>query len=334
MANSSKHDSKDVKKVEQKVESSRKSWAEWTDETDALFNYEVGSDGVFSDKNVTNYIDNGNLDYIQQRSNTNDSKNGQHNQKTKKSKLMHQHNKSYCMICMDDLEDGQKFIPLHKTRRQTHGLCSECMITYLKSSFHDIINSKLDGKNSNDDIKIKCCGNIKSKIHNKCDQDISLEFLSDIKSFNDFIQKDEDLYKMYTKLVCLSTPGTILCIDPKCQELIMDVPDDKKRIVCPTCSTVFCRKCLALPYHEHTRICSKDDILKRLFAGESGDIFEQYIASGKWKPCGSCCTLVEKIDGCNKVVCKCGDYFCWLCESVLDKSDPYAHFGEKCKLFT
>ncbi|PIO64191.1 hypothetical protein TELCIR_14189 [Teladorsagia circumcincta] len=39
---------------------------------------------------------------------------------------------------------------------------------------------------------------------------------------------------------------------------------------------------------------------------------------------------LEKNDGCNKMQCtKCDAMFCWLCERILDKNNPYAHFNEE-----
>jgi E3 ubiquitin-protein ligase RNF14 len=34
------------------------------------------------------------------------------------------------------------------------------------------------------------------------------------------------------------------------------------------------------------------------------------------------------LDGCNKMTCiKCKSYFCWLCLTILSKTDPYSHFN-------
>ena len=47
--------------------------------------------------------------------------------------------------------------------------------------------------------------------------------------------------------------------------------------------------------------------------------------------------LLQKQDGCNKMACvRCGTYFCWLCQTVLDKKFPYLHFNSptaRCRLF-
>ncbi|PIO59390.1 IBR domain protein [Teladorsagia circumcincta] len=51
---------------------------------------------------------------------------------------------------------------------------------------------------------------------------------------------------------------------------------------------------------------------------------------GNSKPCPRCRVRIEKNDGCNKMQCtKCDAMFCWLCERILDKNNPYAHFNEE-----
>ncbi|XP_041704943.1 E3 ubiquitin-protein ligase RNF14 isoform X2 [Coregonus clupeaformis] len=45
------------------------------------------------------------------------------------------------------------------------------------------------------------------------------------------------------------------------------------------------------------------------------------------KECPSCCANIQKNGGCNKMAClTCGQYFCWVCLSILDKNNPYRHF--------
>ena len=47
------------------------------------------------------------------------------------------------------------------------------------------------------------------------------------------------------------------------------------------------------------------------------------------------CLWQQKMDGCNKMTCtKCREYFCWLCNGSLSRSNPYAHYsakGSKCQ---
>ncbi|KHJ98692.1 IBR domain protein [Oesophagostomum dentatum] len=51
---------------------------------------------------------------------------------------------------------------------------------------------------------------------------------------------------------------------------------------------------------------------------------------GNSKPCPRCRVNIEKNEGCNKMHCtKCDVMFCWLCNRILDKNNPYSHFNEE-----
>ncbi len=49
------------------------------------------------------------------------------------------------------------------------------------------------------------------------------------------------------------------------------------------------------------------------------------------KVCPSCGEAVQKSEGCNKMTCLCGTFFCYLCGK---KIDGYSHFDNRCELFT
>lgn len=54
--------------------------------------------------------------------------------------------------------------------------------------------------------------------------------------------------------------------------------------------------------------------------------------SQKWleecsKPCPNCRAVIQKVDGCNKMMClNCNTPFCWLCNVCLSRTQPYKHF--------
>lgn len=56
---------------------------------------------------------------------------------------------------------------------------------------------------------------------------------------------------------------------------------------------------------------------------------EQWLEENS-KRCPHCFVPVEKVDGCNKMVCyKCHSFFCWLCLTILPKHNPYDHFKDE-----
>ncbi len=118
------------------------------------------------------------------------------------------------------------------------------------------------------------------------------------------------------------------CPDPQCKGIVLCGKTGRLRFhPCMRCSAIVCRDCKD-PLAKHTPNCSKDALvvakdLKRL--------------GFKRCPNASCGIAVERIDGCNTVVCPgCSTYFCWLCGLAMDhKSVPsagtraHAHFTGK-----
>ncbi len=107
--------------------------------------------------------------------------------------------------------------------------------------------------------------------------------------------------------------GTILC-DGKANptELL------GRQSTCPRCQFQICFDCL-MPWHPYVR-CEE--------AAE-----EQIRTWAKGRDCcrcPACHVLIERIDGCNHVTCKCGHEFCWLCGADYSAG----HFSEgRCRQF-
>ena len=54
------------------------------------------------------------------------------------------------------------------------------------------------------------------------------------------------------------------------------------------------------------------------------------VGGKKYKKCPSCKVQIEKNGGCNRMTCRCGQMFCWICRT---KVTGYGHFEDSCKLF-
>ena len=52
----------------------------------------------------------------------------------------------------------------------------------------------------------------------------------------------------------------------------------------------------------------------------------EFLDRGIFKACPGCHEAYEKISGCNHIICRCGEHFCFLCSNKIDRRDPYSHF--------
>lgn len=76
-------------------------------------------------------------------------------------------------------------------------------------------------------------------------------------------------------------------------------------VVCPHCRTKVCPSCREF-FHIGWS-CSHDHEMKRVL---------QMAKDNNWQRCPHCLHLVEKVDGCNHMRCRCGRQFWWVEEYV------------------
>ncbi|XP_059166242.1 E3 ubiquitin-protein ligase RNF14-like isoform X1 [Physella acuta] len=132
---------------------------------------------------------------------------------------------------------------------------------------------------------------------------------------------------------------------PRCNSLVIAEAEESLHLAhCTVCLFSFCTECRRC-WHQG-RPCQTDDELlqdlnKRVKRGglsvaEHGKFLEmkrklqeeiknKEIVVKKTRSCPSCKARIEKIDGCNKMTCRCGISFCWVCGR---KIDGYEHFTQ------
>lgn len=83
------------------------------------------------------------------------------------------------------------------------------------------------------------------------------------------------------------------------------------KVSCPLCGTDTCVKC-KVEWHEG-RSCSQ-------FRAEtnSDGLLRKLAKKKKWKACPKCHALIERNQGCNDMVCRCGCSFCYGCGKDLN----------------
>ena len=111
------------------------------------------------------------------------------------------------------------------------------------------------------------------------------------------------------------------CTTPDCQQIYQHSPETRI-LQCPSCFSSICSACDDEAHEgvtcEERRDQKDSSVQDRLFnewANEHG------------KRCPECKRVIEKIDGCNHISCRCGAHFCWECGKTFKSSEIYQHMN-------
>ncbi|KAF2806994.1 uncharacterized protein BDZ99DRAFT_348697, partial [Mytilinidion resinicola] len=95
----------------------------------------------------------------------------------------------------------------------------------------------------------------------------------------------------------------VYCFEPFCARFIPSDTFHNNEGVCPKCHRKTCKFCKKMAHGGHPCLEDPEDVDVIAMANREG-----------WKRCVQCHFLVEKIEGCEHMVCKCGHEFCYQCE--------------------
>ncbi|XP_066600300.1 E3 ubiquitin-protein ligase RNF14-like [Prorops nasuta] len=229
-----------------------------------------------------------------------------------------------CKICFTEKvgERCTKFMPC------SHVFCKECMTNYLEVRIKDgaVIN-------------INCP-------EEKCLSEASHSQIKNLLS--------PELFARYDSILLNATLNTmtdiLYCPRKNCQYPVSQEPNEDMAS-CPACQFTFCIYC-KMVYHgiETCKVNSveKQQLIKdyQSASKERREELEQRYGKKRMQmlvensmteswmnensnKCPRCNAAIEKIDGCNKMVCIiCNTYFCWICRQRLSRSKPYSHFND------
>lgn len=232
-----------------------------------------------------------------------------------------------CLICMEPL-NSESFV-LSDCK---HHFCLDCIKGYIQykcgdrgNLFHTV--SFIRCKSSNRfELKIEklpgivCPGSNCKRILIESE----VEHLADTKSLERFrlfseIQKNEVTFlennKKEVKKLC-----------PRCQSSNITT-GRRKRLRCLDCKLPFCSICET--HHSSLIDCKSPNFQKVWgFDRKSWDVFNL-------QKCISCSAIIQKIEGCNLITCRCGQKLCYLCGKNIT-TECYNHFvdgafGSKCQ---
>ena len=190
---------------------------------------------------------------------------------------------------------------------QTCPLCFEeptqpfplaCRHNYCTGCLKHMLTSATDGKT----VPICCIGD-----EGRCKTPIPLPVMERFVSLARLTQIFENSFRVYLE----EHPNEYrFCPTPDCTQIYRVSKEDSVVIQCPACLIETCSHCHQSPHRgltceENTLVGSKSGqelLLDRWAKGHSNV-----------KKCPDCGILIEKIDGCNHIHCRCGGHVCWIC---------------------
>ena len=195
---------------------------------------------------------------------------------------------------------------------QTCPLCFEeptqpfslaCRHTYCTGCLKHMLISATDGNN----VPICCIGD-----EGRCKTPIPLPTIERFISPARLTQIFENSFRVHLEL----HPNEYrFCPTPDCTQIYRVSKEDSAVIQCPACLIETCSHCHKPPHRELT--CEENTLI----GSKSG----QELLLDRWakghqnvKKCPDCGVLIEKIDGCNHIHCRCGGHVCWICAKTFN----------------
>ncbi|XP_010491706.1 PREDICTED: ATP-dependent RNA helicase DEAH12, chloroplastic [Camelina sativa] len=200
-----------------------------------------------------------------------------------------------CPICLSEVEDG------YSLEGCSHLFCKACLLEQFEASMRNF-----------DAFPILCS-------HVDCEAPIVLADMRALLSQ----QKLDELFRASLSSFVTSSDGKFrFCSTPDCPSVyrVAGPQESREPFICGACNAETCTRC-HLEYHPLIT-CERYKLFK-----ENPDLSLQDWAKGKdVKECPICKCTIEKTDGCNHLLCRCGKHICWTCLDVFTEAAPcYAH---------
>ena len=228
-----------------------------------------------------------------------------------------------CICCDESTEAG---VLLHKTRRQTHSLCSSCADGYLGPLLAQSIGN-IKKKIWTGVSTVQCPGSYHGSRRNQCKCQIPIKTLV----FDSSSPLATDVLRIAH---VLENKELAFCPTRGCPNIIrIHAQDPIAHTCCSQCHTTWCRYCMVQPYHEGMSCLEYE---ASLASTDNGKLVAKLLKEGSLKLCPLCkAPTIKQQDslgrdlGCNKISCSsCKTRWCWLCGET-DVS--YTHFNSEGK---
>ncbi|XP_047340177.1 E3 ubiquitin-protein ligase RSL1-like [Impatiens glandulifera] len=196
-----------------------------------------------------------------------------------------------CVICFDDKPNTQFF----ETKSCSHRYCFSCMKQHVEAKLLHGVLPQCPDENCNSKLKIESC-----KV-----------FLPD---------KLIEIMSQRIREASIPVTEKVYCPFPKCSALMTkkEIRENSRTTMricgqnvarkCVKCEGIFCISC-KVPWHANISCYGykrinpvAEDVQLKILAGFKN-----------WRQCTKCNNMIELVDGCYHITCRCGYEFCYTC---------------------
>ncbi|KAG6528317.1 E3 ubiquitin-protein ligase RNF144A-like [Zingiber officinale] len=130
-------------------------------------------------------------------------------------------------------------------------------------------------------------------------------------------------FERWCSILCLSmVKAKVYCPYTDCSGMMeADGHEALREAECGHCRRMFCTRC-RVPWHQG-RVCG--DSQEAIEEEEKDVLLRELAAKLKWQRCPQCRIMVERIEGCRFMKCRCDCCFCYICASPMSQEDQYCY---------
>ena len=173
-----------------------------------------------------------------------------------------------------------------------------CRHVYCTGCLKHMLISATDGKS----IPICCIGD-----EGRCKIPVPLPVIERFISPARLTQMFENSFRTYLE----QRPNEFrFCPTPDCTQIYRVSKEDSAVIQCPACLIDTCSHCHKSP---HSKLTCEENALVGSKSGQERLLERWAKGNSNVKKCPDCGILIEKIEGCNHIHCRCGAHVCWIC---------------------
>ena len=202
-----------------------------------------------------------------------------------------------CPVCYGDVSHPEQI-------GCGHSYCSGCLKHFLTSA--------VDNKT----FPLVCIGNAAT-----CNVPIAIPFIRRFLPTQTFRNLVEAAFQAYLEQ---HQRELKYCRTPDCKQIYRPRTDKETALQCPACFSTICPSC---DEEAHVGISCEEQRLHKDPA-EQDRLNEELATSCGYKKCPTCGAMIEKIEGCNRMNCRCGAHICWKCLAVFQSGqETYDHLN-------